>query len=61
MIRKMAAKRAHHEVPELQELLSHGGSGGIRANFGGTENRLLYAQSYSGTKELVDRYVNEGG
>jgi len=39
---------------KVKELLLHGG---IKTNLGGVENTALYASTYYGSKEVVERYV----
>ncbi|KAI9597409.1 acyl transferase/acyl hydrolase/lysophospholipase [Syncephalis fuscata] len=43
-------------VPRLQDALL---SGAMKSNIGGCENSRLYSRTYYGTKDVLERYVNQ--
>lgn len=54
-VKKLRALRKEHKIEALMLLLQSC----LKANFAGTENSLLYSQTYYGTKVVVDEYNSE--
>lgn len=54
-VKKLKALRTENSKEELALFLQ----GCIKANFAGTENPILYSQTYYGTKEIVEEYNTE--
>lgn len=61
--KKEAEKEAHHETAKSQALaieeLSSLLEACVKNNFAGVENPRIYSEAYSGTKDLVQEYINE--
>lgn len=54
-IRRLRALRVQNNIPDLIVFLQ----GCLRKNFAGIENRQLYSHRYFGTKDLVNKYIDE--